>query len=92
MTETAQALMAVYNFNLFADDYVAKYREEREHRWHSRLSINDEKRYMVHLEPVRQISHSSPALVCMGNHNDLVAAVNKLLDTMLATYLNSIPH
>lgn len=53
MAEAAQALVAVNNFNLFPDDYIAEYRKEREDRGHCRLPIYDKKGYMVHLETIR---------------------------------------
>lgn len=91
MAETAQALVPVYNFNLFSNNYIAEYWKEREDRWHCRFPVYDEKGHMVHLESIRQITYSGAALVGMGHHDDLVTAINEFLGRILVAYICKLP-
>lgn len=78
MAEAAEAGMAMNDFNLLPDYDVPKYWKEGEDRWHRRLSVNDEKRYMVNLEAIGKVVDSCTAFVSMSDYDDLMAAVNEL--------------
>lgn len=68
----------MYNLNLFAYNNVPKDREEGEDRWHSRLAINDEERYMVDLQSICEITNARSALISMCNDNHFMAPIDKL--------------
>jgi hypothetical protein len=78
MAKTAQARMAMYNLNLLSNDNIPEDGEEREDGWEGRCSIDDEKWNVVDFEAIRQISHSSPPVVCMSDDYDLVPSINEL--------------
>lgn len=83
LTETAQASMSMDNLNLFADDNVSKYGEERKDGGHRRLAVDDEEGHMVDLESVCEVADPSATLVRMGDDNDFVSAVDQLLDWLI---------
>lgn len=80
MTETAQTGMTVDNLNLFANDDIPEYGEEREHRGHSRLAIYDEERDMVNLESVGKISNPSAPFIRVRDDYNFMATVDKFLE------------
>lgn len=90
MAETAQALVPVYNFDLFSYNYIAEYGKERKDRWHCRFPVYDKKRHMVHLESIRQITYSRAAFVGMGHNDDLVTAIDEFLGKILAAYIGKL--
>lgn len=83
LTETAQASMSMDNLNLFADDNVSKYGEEGKDGGHCRLAVDDEEGHMVDLESVCEVADPSATLVCMGDDNDFVSAVDQLLEWLI---------
>lgn len=72
--------MAVDNLNLFANDNIPEYGEEREHRRHSRLAIYDEERHMVNLETIGKIPNPSAPFVCVSDDYDFMTTVDKFLE------------
>lgn len=78
MAKTTQARVTMDNLNLFPNNDVAEDGEEREDSRHGRLSIDDQERHMVDFQPVGQIVHPSPAIVCMSYDNNLVPSIDQL--------------
>jgi hypothetical protein len=64
---------------LFSDYDVPEDGEEGKDRRHGRLSVDDEERNMVNLEPIGEIMHSSSSLICMRDDDDFVSSVNEFL-------------
>ena len=89
MAEAAEAGMTMNYFNLLPDYDVSKYWKEGEDGWHRRLSVNDEKRYMVNLEAIGKVVDSCTAFVGMSDHDDLVAAVDELRGELVNVAFNS---
>lgn len=90
MTETAQAGVPVHYVNLFADNDVSEYGEEGEDRRHSRLAVYDEEGNVVDLESIGEVPDSGAPLVCMGNDDHFMAAINEFL-RLLALYMRGQP-
>lgn len=82
MTEIAQTCMPMNNLDLFSNDDVSEYWEEREDRWHCRLSIDDEERDMVDFESIGEVAYSSTTRVCMSDDDDFVTTVDEFLEQM----------
>jgi hypothetical protein len=78
--KAAQASMPMYDLNLLSNNYVAEYRKEGEDGWHRRLAVDNQKRDMVDLESICEVSHSSAAFVGVGNDDDFVAAIYEFLE------------
>jgi hypothetical protein len=79
MTKTAQTCVSMNNLNLLSNHNVAEDWKERENCWESSLSVDDEKRYMVDFEAVRQIADTCSAFVGVRDDNDFVAAIDEFL-------------
>ena len=77
--KATQTGMPVDNLNLFANDDISEYGEEREERRHGRLAVDDEEGYMVHFQAVCQIPHSCSTRIGVGDDDNLVAPVDELL-------------
>jgi hypothetical protein len=71
--------MAVDDFNPLPDDNISKDGKEREDSRQSRLSVDDEERYVINLYAVGQVTNASPAGVCVCDYDDLMPTINKLL-------------
>lgn len=78
MAKTAKTPMSVYNLNLFPDKDVPQDREEGEDCGKGGLSVDDEKRHMIHLEAVGEIPHALAVVVRMCDDDDFVSAVYEL--------------
>ena len=78
VAQAAEAGMAVHNLNLLADEDVAQHGEQREHGRERCLAVNHKERRVVHLEPVRQISHTRPVAVRVRDDDHLVPPVDQL--------------
>lgn len=79
VAETTQTGVSMHNLDLLPNHNIPKYREEREHRGHRRLAIDNEERHMVDLESIGQIPDPGPTFVRVRDNNDLVAAINEFL-------------
>jgi hypothetical protein len=79
MAKAAQTGMSMHNLNLFPDDDISEDGEEGKDGGEGRLSIYDEEGNMVDLEAIGEVMNSGAALICMGDHDDLVASIYKLL-------------
>jgi hypothetical protein len=75
--------MTMDNLNLFANNDVPEYGEEREERRHRGLAVDDEERDMVDFETVGEIAYSCSAFVGMGDDDDFVPAVDEFLQTLI---------
>jgi hypothetical protein len=89
MAEATKTSMTMNYFNPLPKYDVPKYWEEGEDRWHRRLSVDDEKRYMVDLEAIGEVVHSCTAFVGMSDYDDLVAAVDELRGELVDVAFNS---
>jgi hypothetical protein len=78
MAKAAQTCMTMDDLNLFPNDHVAEKWEEREDCWHGRLSIDDQERHMIDLQPIGQIVHTCPTIVRMSYDNNLVPTIDQL--------------
>lgn len=77
MAKTTKTCMSVNNLNLLPYYDISKDGKEGENGGKGRGAVNDEERDMVHFEAVREISHPRPPIVCVGDDNDLVPAIDK---------------
>ena len=89
MAEAAEAGMAMNYFNLLPDYDVPKYWKEGKDCWHRRLSVDDEKRYMVDFEAIGKVVDSCTAFVGMSDYDDLLAAVDELGGELVDAAFNS---
>lgn len=71
--------MTMDNLNLFANDDIAEYGEEREERRHRGLAVDDEERDMVDFETVGEVAYASAAFVGVRYDDDFMAAVDEFL-------------
>lgn len=71
--------MAMYNFDTFANHDVTKHREEGEDGGKSCFAVDDEKRYVVDLETVREVAYSSATGVCVRDDYDFVTTIDEFL-------------
>ena len=89
MAKAAQACVTVHNFNLFSDYDVSKNWKKGEDGWKSGFSIDDEERYMIHFEPIGQISDTSSSLVGMCDDDHLVAAIDEFGGELIDVAFNA---
>jgi hypothetical protein len=89
VAEAAQALMAMDDLDLFADDDIAEDGEEGEDGGHGRLAVDDEKGDMVDFEAVGEISHACPSFVGVGHNDHLVAAIDQFGRQLIDVTFNS---
>lgn len=89
MAQTTQARMAMNYLYLLSNDNVPEDGEEREDGWECRCSVDDEKWNMVDFESIRKISDASSSFVCVGDHYDLMSAVDELGRKLVYVAFNS---
>lgn len=77
--ETAERSMAMYNIDLFTDNDVAEYGEERKDGWERGRAVDDEEGHIVDLEAVRQVAYALAILVGVSYDHDLVPSVDESL-------------
>ncbi|KAF3395177.1 hypothetical protein DPV78_009150 [Talaromyces pinophilus] len=70
------------DLNLFANDDIAEYGEEREERRHRGLAVDDEEGDMVDFEAVGEVAYAGAAFVGVGDDDDFVAAVDEFLSPL----------
>lgn len=51
--KTAERSVAMHNVDLFTNDDIAKYGEEREDGWERGRAVDDEEGHVIHLEAIR---------------------------------------
>lgn len=87
VAQTAQTGVPMYDLDLFSYDNVSKNREKRKHSRHRRFPIYNEKRHVVNLESICQISNTLSAFVCMRDDDNFMAPVyefsGQLIDVTL---------
>ena len=76
MTKVAETPVAVDDLDLFAYDNIAEDGKKRKNRWHSSLAIYNEERYVIDFEAIREISNSSPTLVCVSDDHHFVTSID----------------
>ena len=76
--------MTMNNLNLFANDDIAEYGEEREERRHRGLAVDDEEGDMVDFEAVGEVAYAGAAFIGVGYDDDFVAAVDEFLSPLVA--------
>lgn len=79
MTEAAQTSMTMHDLDFLPEYDVSKNGKEGEDSRHGRLAVHDEKRDVVDFEAICEIADACPALVCVGNNDNLVASINQFL-------------
>jgi len=84
VAKIAETRMAVHNLDVLPDHDVSKYREEGEDSRECAFSIDNQEGHVIYFKAVGQVTHSSSPLICVGNNDDLVAAVDQLLANSLA--------
>lgn len=84
MAQTAKASMAVYDLDSFAYNDVAKHREEGEDGGEGGLAVDDEKRHIVDLQAVGEVSHTCSPGICVGDDYDFVSSIDEFLGIGLA--------
>ena len=70
--------MPMHDFNPLSQNNVPEYGKKGKDSRESRLPIDDKERHMVDLETIGKIADASTTLVCMGDDDDLVAAIDEL--------------
>lgn len=70
--------MSMYNLDLLSNDDIPEDGEEREDGGKGGCAVNDEKRDMVDLEAIREISHAGSPIICMRYNYDFVSSVDEL--------------
>lgn len=78
-TEAAETRMAMDNLDLLPNDNVAENGEEGEDGGEGSLAVDNEERDMIDLESIGEVSDSCSALVCMGDDNDFMSAIDQFL-------------
>ena len=78
MAQATETRVPMNDLNLLPNDYIAKDWKEGKHSRKGRLAVHHEKRYMVDLQSIGKIAHSSTSFISMSDYNDLVTSVNKL--------------
>ena len=78
VTQTAQACVPVYYFDLLSENDVSENGEEGKDGGESSFSIYDKERYMIDLEAIGEISNTSSPFVRMGDDDDFMATVDEL--------------
>lgn len=78
MAKTAQACMAMDNFNLLSNNNVPKNWEEREDGWEGCGAVYDEERYVVNFETIGEVPNASSAIICVRDDDNLVSSVDQL--------------
>lgn len=76
--------MAVHDLDSFAYNDVAKHREEGEDGGEGGLAVDDEKRHIVDLQTVGEVSHTCSPGICVGDDYDFVSSIDEFLETALA--------
>ncbi len=80
MAEVAETGMAMDDLNLLANDNVSKDGKEGEDGRKGRFPVDHKEWNMVDFEAIGEVTNAGPAGVCMGDDNDLMAAIDKFLD------------
>lgn len=78
MAQAAQTCVAMNNFNLLSYDNVAEDWEEREDCRKGCRSVDDQKRYVIDLESICEVSNTSASFVCVCNNYNFVSAIDEL--------------
>ena len=89
MTEAAETGMAMHYLYFLPDYDVPKHWEEGEDCRKCCLSIDDEKRDVIHFKAIRKIVNSRTAFIGMSDNDNLVAAVDKLCGQLIDVAFNS---
>ena len=79
MTEAAQTRMSMHDLYLLTNHNVSKDGEEGKDRRHRRFPVNHKEWHMVNFEPICKVPDTGSSFVGMGNDDDFMAAIDKLL-------------
>jgi len=85
IAQTTETGMAMHYLDSFANHDVPEDGEEGEDGRKGCLAVDDEERYVVDLEAIREISYACSASVGMSDDNHLVAAIDEFLDGVRKT-------
>lgn len=75
--------------NLLSNDNVAEDGKEGEHRGKGAGAVHDEEGDMVDLEAIRKVSYACPALICVSDDYDFMAAVDELCGQLVDVAFDS---
>jgi len=78
MAEAAEASVTMHDLDLLSNNDVAEDWKEGEDGREGRFAVNDEKRDVVNLESIREVSDTSSPFVCVCDDNNLVPTVDQL--------------
>jgi len=81
--------MSMHDLDLLSNYDVAKDGEEGEQARKCRGAVDDQKRDMVDLQAICEISDASPSLVGMGYDNNLMPSVDELGGELVDVALDS---
>lgn len=81
--------MSVDNFNLLPYHNIPKDGKEREDGGKGRGAVNDEEGDMIHFEAIRKVPHTRPPIVCVGDDNDFVSAIDEFGGELVDVTLDS---
>lgn len=71
--------MSMNDFDPFTYNDIAEDREEGKDRGECSLTVDDEERHVVYLQPVREVSHTCSTGVRVSNDYDFMSTINELL-------------
>lgn len=89
MAEATETGVSMYYFDFLSECDVTKYGEERKDRGECGLAVYYEKWDVIDLETIGEVSYSRTTLICMGNDDHFVAAVDQLCGQLVDVTLNS---
>lgn len=77
MAEATKTGMSMHYLDLFSENDIAEYREEREDGGKCGFTVNDQKRDVIDFETIGQVAYSCTTLVGMSDDDDFVTAVDQ---------------
>ncbi len=89
VAEATETGVSMYYFDFFSECDIAKYREERKDCGECGLAVYYEKRDVIDLETIGEVSYSCTAPIRMSNDDHFVAAVDQLCGQLVDVTLNS---
>jgi hypothetical protein len=89
VAKVAQTPVAVYNFNLFANDYVSKNWEKGKDGRKGGGEVDYKKWDVIDFESVCEIADASTSLVCVGDDDYFVTSIDELARKLVDVRLDS---
>jgi hypothetical protein len=89
VAEIAKTAMSMHYLDLLPNDDIAEHWEEREYSRKGGLAIDYKEWYVVHLDPIGEVSYAGSILVRMGDDDNFVTAINELRRELVDVTLHS---